>query len=163
MSGFYEVWLYTFDGAKQTCGHRHPTREDAWACSRSFDPEEPFEVIWTDGDEFLIDRTPREGEDEEQYLTEERLVDEQAQLIRDKYGDRAAETANYGWGASDRHRETKVYVSPQMILISEVQDDGTIRHRWRRYDDKPTWAREADALLHMAQVARPVTRRRRRR
>jgi hypothetical protein len=87
--------------------------------------------------------------------TMRRIVREQEQLIRDRYGDEAAEAANYGWGeVGPGSLSTKVYVSPCMILTSVAGDDDTIVHDWRRYDDQPEWIREAHALLMEAQQAR---------
>ncbi|HEX6762896.1 MAG TPA: hypothetical protein VF094_08860 [Gaiellaceae bacterium] len=46
MTGFYETWLYAFDELEETCGHQHVTLEGAWACARSFNAVDPFDVVW---------------------------------------------------------------------------------------------------------------------
>lgn len=46
MTGFYETWLYTFGESEETCGHEHATLQDAWACARTFNADDPFDVVW---------------------------------------------------------------------------------------------------------------------
>jgi hypothetical protein len=50
----YEVFLYSTDPVEpytvETCGHGHATLEDAWACARTFDAENPFDVVFIHND-----------------------------------------------------------------------------------------------------------------
>lgn len=73
-------------------------------------------------------------EDPEEF--EDQIYSQQVDLIRKRFGREAADQANYGWGVNegDRHLtiETKVYVDPQYVLISEGSyADGSITHEWR--------------------------------
>lgn len=55
----YETFLYHTGriepGTEETCGHEHPTLDDAWACARSFDAEHPFDVVLLVDDMVLYD------------------------------------------------------------------------------------------------------------
>jgi hypothetical protein len=65
---------------------------------------------------------------------ENKIIDEQYKLIKEKYGEKAADAANYGWGV-DCMRDaisvsTKVY--GKGVLMSNGDKSG-ITHEWRLY------------------------------
>jgi hypothetical protein len=61
----YEVFLYCVEhiepDAEETCGHGHETLEDAWACARTFNTEDPFDVVLVDRG-FILYACRREDE-----------------------------------------------------------------------------------------------------
>ena len=63
---------------------------------------------------------------------ESRIYDAQEKEIKKKYGKRAMEYANYGWGVDDHSVSTKVYVKPTMIL-SSCFEGKKIVHEWSEY------------------------------
>lgn len=63
---------------------------------------------------------------------------DQERIILERYGEEAANMANYGWSVIEDEDAvgvgTKVYVSPIMILSSEKKlDNDKITHIWTRY------------------------------
>jgi hypothetical protein len=60
VSARYEVYLYAIDDTEETCGHQHATLEEAWECARWFDPEWPFDVVWVNSDDYIVQVCRRE-------------------------------------------------------------------------------------------------------
>ena len=66
------------------------------------------------------------------------IYEAQEKVIKKKYGEEAAEMANYGWGVDEQEDSvgvaTKVYVDPVMILSSDKKLKGKrITHTWTKY------------------------------
>lgn len=67
------------------------------------------------------------------------VYDEQYRLIKDKYGEKAAEATNYGWGVDVQGDAvsvaTKVYpeVVNQVLTSNSALSQPEITHEWRDY------------------------------
>lgn len=65
--------------------------------------------------------------------TEEKIIDEQFEMIKKKHGEKVAKNANYGWGVSSDKDYVSVAtkVSGYGILQSSIQwPDTAIDHKW---------------------------------
>jgi len=71
------------------------------------------------------------------YSTETRIYRAQERWIRKNFGDKAAKSANYGWGVDAVESSgyvsvaTKVY--GQGILTSEASPGFRVEHEWRAF------------------------------
>lgn len=84
--------------------------------------------------DMLLEQDDLDAAEEEEIEKHGRVIDHQYDLIKDKYGEKAAKEANYGWGATENEIATKVYVSPTMVLITRHDDDYNITgDEWESY------------------------------
>lgn len=65
---------------------------------------------------------------------ETHIYEAQHKIIAEKYGEQAAELANYGWAVEEYDDRvgvcTKVYVEPVMLLDTEGTTSGEMVHVW---------------------------------
>jgi hypothetical protein len=71
-------------------------------------------------------------------LIERKLYDAQFELVEKKFGKKAAQEANYGWGATEYLGHlgvaTKVYVNPVQVLSSTADYPSLkVSHEWQDY------------------------------
>src|SRR4051812_43425179 len=50
------------------------------------------------------------------------VIKQQYQLIKNKFGKRLADSANYGWGQSDESCATKIYTNPEPTILQSSWD-----------------------------------------
>ena len=71
----------------------------------------------------------------------ERIMAAQDRIIRERFGERAAYFANYGWFQDPvlGYVETKIYFEPRYVITSwvSVVDDHTIHHDLHPYQEPP--------------------------